>query len=171
MNGFAGSRDARRFEPGGREELTSADGNRLLLHVDDDADLAFLLERVLRTRQLTQWSFLHRPNGLEAVEYLRRSLRGELPPPDLLVLDIKMPGMGGLEVLEWVSVNTPDITAVILSSSGLLEDRLRARDLGSKGYFEKSPSFSELIEFLHGWESFQFQHEGTAPVKEVFAAA
>jgi CheY-like chemotaxis protein len=171
MNSFAGGLDGRRFKTGCREELTGANANRLLLHVDDDADLAFLLERILRTRQLTQWSFLHLSNGLEAVEYLRRSLEGELPQPDLLVLDIKMPGMGGLEVLEWVSVNIPDVTAVILSSSGLLEDRLRARDLGSKGYFEKSASFSELIEFLRGWKDFPFQHECGVPVKEAFAAA
>jgi DNA-binding NarL/FixJ family response regulator len=89
------------------------------------------------------------------------------PVPDLLALDIKMPGMGGLQVLEWVNANMPALPAVILSSSGLLDDRLRARDLGSKGYFEKSAMFSELMEFLRGWETFHFCSEETSLVERM----
>ena len=66
-----------------------------------------------------------------------------------------MPGMGGLEVLEWVRDNMSEVPAIMLSSSVLLEDRLRARDWGSKGYFEKSATFSEIVEFLRGWEARQ----------------
>jgi CheY-like chemotaxis protein len=154
-----------------RGELSATTANRLLLHVDDDPDVAFLLERALQINQMGRWSFLYRASGAEAVEYLQRSMDYKAPVPNLLVLDIKMPGMDGLEVLEWLSANMPGLPAVILSSSGLLEDRLRARDLGSKGYFEKSAMFSELIEFLHGWENFQFQYEGTGSAKEVLAGA
>jgi DNA-binding response OmpR family regulator len=69
------------------------------------------------------------------------------------LLDIKMPGVGGLDVLEWVQENMSEVPAIMLTSSELLEDRLRARDLGSKGYFEKSATFSEIIEFLRDWET------------------
>ena len=129
---------------------------RLLLHVDDDPDVVLLLERALRVSQMGHWRLQYRPAGSEALEYLQQSINGEVPMPDLLVLDLKMPGLSGLEVLEWVNANIPALPAVILSSSGLLEDRLRARDLGSKGYFEKSAMFSEFMEFLRGWETFQF---------------
>jgi CheY-like chemotaxis protein len=124
---------------------------RLLLHVDDDKDEAFLLERALRKAGL-DWAFQHAPNGHAALEYLTRAKIGEMPRPDLLVLDVKMPIMGGLDVLEWVSANAADIPAVMLSSSELLSDRLRARNLGSKGYFVKSSDFAEVLEFLREWD-------------------
>lgn len=130
--------------------------SHLLLHVDDDEDVAFLLKRALQASQMAHWSLLYLPSGREALNYLQRSRIGELPAPTLLALDIKMPGMGGLEVLDWVNTNMPAVPAVMLSSSGLIEDRLRARDLGSVGYFEKSPTFCDLIEYLRDWETSQF---------------
>jgi len=126
-----------------------------LLHVDDDEDVAFLLRRALCAKQMAHWSFLHCARGSEALDYLRRAKAAELPVPDMLVLDIKMPGMGGLDVLEWVRDNMSEVPAVMLSSSALLEDRLRARDLGSKGYFEKSATYSEIVDYLRSWETRQ----------------
>jgi DNA-binding response OmpR family regulator len=124
---------------------------RLLLHVDDDQDEAFLLERALRKAGL-DWAFQHVPSGKAALDYLMRAKVGEMPRPDLLVLDVKMPIMGGLDVLEWVSGNTPDVPAVMLSSSDLLSDRLRARNLGSRGYFVKTSDFADVLEFLREWD-------------------
>ena len=128
---------------------------RLVLHVDDDEDVAFLLRRALCAKQMAHWSFRHCTGGSEALEYLRRAKASDLPMPDMLVLDVKMPGMGGLEVLEWVRDNISEVPAIMLSSSALLEDRLRARDLGSKGYFEKSATYSEIVEYLRNWETRQ----------------
>jgi len=124
---------------------------RLLLHVDDDPDEAFLLERALRKSSLS-WAFRHVLSGRAALEYLTRVKLGEMARPDLLILDVRMPMMSGMEVLEWVSNNTADIPAVMLSSSELLSDRLRARNLGSKGYFVKSADFAELLGFLRDWD-------------------
>jgi DNA-binding response OmpR family regulator len=56
------------------------------------------------------------------------------------------------ECQAWAGSNVPDVPAVMLSSSELLRDRLQARDLGSKGYFAKSPGFDDLLEFLRAWE-------------------
>lgn len=125
----------------------------LLLHVDDDEDVAFLLRRALRSKGVAHWSFLHQSSGSEALDYLRRARSGGAPLPTLLVLDVKMPGMGGLDVLEWVRATMPELPAVMLSSSGLPQERLRARELGSRGYFEKSATFSEVVEFLRDWEA------------------
>ncbi|HTL18068.1 MAG TPA: response regulator [Patescibacteria group bacterium] len=124
---------------------------KLLLHVDDDADEAFLLDRALRKTGLN-WAFQHVPSGKAALEYVTRVKIGEMARPDLMVLDVRMPLMSGLEVLEWMSNNAAEIPAVMLSSSDLLIDRLQARDLGSKGYFVKSADFADLLEFLRGWD-------------------
>ena len=130
---------------------------RLLLHIDDDADEAFLLERALELGGVSNWDFVHRSSGEEGVAYLQQAKDGEAAIPALILLDIKMPGMGGMKVLEWATANVPEVPVVILSSSGLLKDRLRARDLGSVGYYEKSATFTDVIDFLRGWENFQFR--------------
>jgi len=129
---------------------------RLLVHVDDDQDWAFLLERALLKSGLAGWSYKHLASGSALMAYLARVQGGESESPALLVLDIRMPGMDGLEVLEWATSNLPKLPVVMLSSSELLSDRLAARDLGSKGYFSKGSIFSEFLQFLRGWEETAF---------------
>lgn len=129
---------------------------RLLVHVDDDPDLAFLLERGVTVSGLANWDFQFIEGGAAALEYLQRAKAGDADPPTLLLLDIKMPKVNGFDVLLWVNQNLPDIPTVMLSSSELIEDRLRARDLGSKGYFSKATIFTELMEFLRTWDDTAF---------------
>jgi DNA-binding response OmpR family regulator len=129
---------------------------RLLVHVDDDPDLAFLLGRGLSVAGLPEWEFKYLQGGAAALDYLARVKQGETDRPTLLLLDIKMPGVNGFDVLQWVNENLPEIPAVMLSSSELIDDRLRARDLGSKGYFSKVAIFTELVEFLRSWEETAF---------------
>lgn len=132
--------------------ISSSMKKRLLVHVDDDPDLAFLLERGLSVAGLPNWQFKFIQGGAAALEYLREVKTGGADKPTLLLLDIKMPCVNGLEVLEWVSNNLPEVPAVMLSSSELLSDRLKARDLGSKGYFSKAAIFTELLDFLRAWD-------------------
>jgi len=132
---------------------------RLLVHVDDDPDLAFLLERGLSVSGISNWSFQFIEGGAAALEYLERVKAGEADAPTLLLLDIKMPKVNGFDVLQWVNQNLPGIPAIMLSSSELIEARLRARDLGSRGYFSKANIFTELIEFLRAWDETAFAHK------------
>ena len=122
------------------------------MHVDDDPDEGFLLERALRKSDLARWDYQYLPSGQAALEYLARTRSGEVALPTLVVLDVKMPAISGLEVLEWIAENLVAMPTVMLSSSELLSDRLRARDLGSRGYFSKSATFSDLLEFLRTWD-------------------
>ena len=129
---------------------------RLLVHVDDDADLAFLLERALSVSGLANWDFKYVQGGPAALEYLGSVRAGSEARPTLLLLDIKMPVVNGLDVLAWMSENMPEIPVLMLSSSELLSDRLRARDLGSRGYFSKAAIFTDLLEFLRAWDETAF---------------
>jgi DNA-binding response OmpR family regulator len=139
---------------------------RLLVHVDDDPDLAFLLGRGLSVAGLHEWEFKYMQGGAAALDYLARVKRGEDDRPTLLLLDIKMPGVNGFDVLQWVNENLPNIPAVMLSSSELIDDRLRARDLGSKGYFSKAAIFTELVEFLRTWDETAFAEK---PATEIMS--
>lgn len=122
------------------------------MHVDDDPDEGFLLERALRRSNLARWDYQYLASGQAALEYLARTKSGEVALPTLVVLDVKMPVISGLDVLEWIAENLIAMPTVMLSSSELLSDRLRARDLGSRGYFSKSATFSDLLEFLRTWD-------------------
>jgi DNA-binding response OmpR family regulator len=119
--------------------------------VEDDPDGRFLLERALTRRGPTGWEYHGLPDGEAALEYLTQVITGAARMPDLVVLDVNMPGIDGFAILEWIGEKTPNFDAVMLSSSELLSDQLRARDLGSKGYFVKSATFSDFLEFLCTW--------------------
>jgi two-component system nitrogen regulation response regulator GlnG len=124
---------------------------RQLVHVDDNSDDAFLFKRALIKSGIPGWEYRHLTGAREATEYLSRAKElGTLP--NLLVLDVKMPGMCDLALLEWVVEHCPEVPAVMLSSSDLLADRLRARDLGSIGYFVKSPQQEELMALIRNWQ-------------------
>jgi DNA-binding response OmpR family regulator len=125
---------------------------RLIVHVDDDPDEAFLFERALTKSGVRNWNYRYLTGGQQAIEYLLQAKRGDARP-DLLVLDVKMPGMSGLDLLEWVMEHCSEVPVVMLSSSELLQDRLRARNLGSRGYFGKSPRYEDLIALIRGWQS------------------
>jgi DNA-binding response OmpR family regulator len=126
---------------------------RLLVHVDDDLDEAFLFQRALTRGGIAGWSYRHFADAPGTMEYLRQAKMAREAAPDLMVVDLNMPRVSGLELLEWVVDNFPGLPVVILSSSDLLQDRLRARNLGSRGYFVKSSAHDELMAFLREWQS------------------
>ncbi|MFQ5513383.1 MAG: sigma-54-dependent transcriptional regulator [Myxococcota bacterium] len=66
-------------------------------------------------------------------------------PPDLVLLDIAMPGIGGLEVLEKLRHQWPDLTVVMMSGHGTIETAVRATKLGAYDFLEKPLSYDKLL--------------------------
>jgi CheY-like chemotaxis protein len=93
-------------------------------------------------------------DGQEVVDYLEGegdfADRRAHPLPDVVVLDLKMPLMNGLEVLEWIRNESrrPAIPVVMLSGSGLEKDVEEAYRLGADGYFQKPQSVAALNQVL-----------------------
>jgi DNA-binding NarL/FixJ family response regulator len=83
-------------------------------------------------------------SGEAAVE-LARELQ-----PDLVLLDLTMPGMTGLEALPLVRDAAPDAEVVVLTASEDEENLLGAIKGGAAGYLLKSESAERIVEFLHG---------------------
>ncbi|MDX6504863.1 MAG: hypothetical protein QOE29_1988 [Gaiellaceae bacterium] len=83
-------------------------------------------------------------NGPEA---LRRA--AELHP-DLVLLDLSMPGMSGLEVLPTLRHTVPDCEVVVLTASGTEDNLLAAIRGGAAGYLLKTEPPERIAEFLHG---------------------
>ena len=115
---------------------------RPVLVVDDDPDL-----RVLARRTLTKQGFdvLEGSSGLEAIEIAERET------PSLIILDVLMPGMNGLEALQRLRENpgTANIPVLILTS---LEDEQSVRrgfDLGCSDYLSKPFTMPQLASRVH----------------------
>jgi CheY-like chemotaxis protein len=107
-------------------------------------------------------------DGRELVAYLS----GEQPfnqpgrqPPNIIFMDLKMPGMNGFEVLQWLrkNPNCSVIPVIVLSGSGLEEDVTQAYRLGANAYFEKPTNFEQLQDILRSVLTF-WSHAKRPPV-------
>ena len=83
-------------------------------------------------------------DGAEAIERARDL------QPDLVLLDLTMPGMGGLEALSKVRAAAPDCEVVVLTASGTEENLLAAIRGGAAGYLLKTEPPERIAEFLNG---------------------
>lgn len=123
-------------------------GSRVVLYVEDE-DAAFLLfQTALRTASLD--IDLHRAaDGEQAIEFLQQS--GEQdhhPRPKLVVLDLNLPRMSGLDVLSIIKSNERlrQIAVVVFTSSSLSSDRHRSLELGAEDYITKPFTLDSFVE-------------------------
>lgn len=63
---------------------------------------------------------------------------------DLLILDLNLPGIDGLEVLKQIRLKKPSVSVLVLTARNRVEDRVKALDKGADDYLTKPFSFSEL---------------------------
>lgn len=124
-----------------------------ILLVEDSPDDALLVQRAFRKANLANSVQLVR-DGDEAVAYLKGdppfSDRGQFPLPVLMLLDLKLPRLSGLEVLKWVRQNgaLKRLPVVVLTSSRESVDVNRAYDLGVNSYLTKPVGFEALLEMV-----------------------
>jgi DNA-binding NarL/FixJ family response regulator len=83
-------------------------------------------------------------DGESAIE-LARTLQ-----PDLVLLDLSLPGIGGLDALPGLRVAAPSAEIVVLTASGNEEDLLGAIRRGAAGYLLKSEAPERIVDFLRG---------------------
>ncbi|MBI4626149.1 MAG: response regulator transcription factor [Verrucomicrobia bacterium] len=69
--------------------------------------------------------------------------------PDVVLMDVRMPGLGGLEALRALLAASPGARVLMLTTSELDDDIQRAIDAGARGYLQKSVSREELVRAIH----------------------
>jgi CheY-like chemotaxis protein len=112
------------------------------LLIDDDADHALFMRRTFRALQLP-WPLPALRSGEEAFAYLEGrgtyADRALYPLPSLILLDLRLPGTSGLEILQWIRARSAfaETTVFMMSSSGLREDVELALAHGADHYFVK----------------------------------
>ena len=116
--------------------------------VDDNRDDNFFHERVIRKSDAAR-VVVAKQSGQEALEYLRDAKERKDPLPELLLLDINMPGMTGWEFLEEYDKSNKDpsekIVVIILTTSQNPDDESKARTLSMVSGFRTKPLTKEML--------------------------
>ena len=133
-----------------------------ILIVEDNPDDVFFFKQAMKKASAD--FHLHTvSDGVQAVAYLKGEAafndRASHPFPDVLLLDLNMPGMNGFELLEWVrsSSHSSHLIVHVMSASSRDLDIQKAYELGANSYVIKPSRIDELIRFvaaLDQWHKF-----------------
>lgn len=99
-----------------------------ILIVDDDAQIRMLLRDRL---QANGYNIFQAENGIKGLELIEKEI------PDLVLLDLQMPEMDGIEVLSRLGKKFPEITVVIMTAYGTIERAVEAMKLGAYDFLPK----------------------------------
>ncbi|WP_163099572.1 response regulator [Peribacillus alkalitolerans] len=102
-------------------------GEKLLI-VDDQFGIRILLNEVF---QKEGYKTFQAANGIQALDIVTNHA------PDLVLLDMKIPGMDGIEILKRMKKLNPDIRVIIMTAYGELDMIQEAKDLGALTHFAK----------------------------------
>ena len=133
----------------------------ILLADDDPEDQMFAREAFTACRLANEVFVVE--DGHQLLDYLRNvgdyadPIRA--PRPAIILLDLKMPRMGGLEALEQIKADPSlrRIPVVVLTTSGVDEDISRSYDLGVSSFIRKPVTFEGLVEAIRGLGSYWFE--------------
>ncbi|MDF1580552.1 MAG: sigma-54 dependent transcriptional regulator [Desulfuromonadales bacterium] len=109
-------------------------GHKILV-VDDEQLIRWSLEQNLKKQG---YEVTTAASGEEALKMVRED------PPDLMLLDIQLPGMNGIEVLEKVKELEADVLVIMVTALGVLETAVKAMRLGAYDYVNKPFNLDEL---------------------------
>ncbi len=107
--------------------------NQKILIVDDDKNHSLMLTTLLHRK--TGYEAVIRQNGKEALEYLSQENAAQRTP--LVVLDINMPVMGGMETLEIIRQRYPDMPVIMLTGNQDMAQAVQAIKLGATDFINK----------------------------------
>lgn len=109
--------------------------DKKVLIVDDQNGIRILLMEVFNSEGYTT---LQAPNGRVALEIVRNE------EPDLVLLDMKIPGMDGLEILKHIKEINPEIKVIMMTAYGELDMIKQATELGALMHFTKPFDIDEM---------------------------
>jgi len=115
-----------------------------VLLVDDEVEFVTTLAERLRLRELKVDTVF---DGTQALAFITKT------EPDVIVLDLKMPGLHGIDVLREIKKTRPKIQVIILTGHGTDEDEAVARKLGGFDFLRKPAEIDLLVRKIK--EAFQ----------------
>lgn len=144
---------------------------RTILEVDDDPNDVFLLQHALRKAGVAN-PIQVASDGQQAINYLQGAGkfadRAKFPFPCLVLMDLKLPLVMGLEVLRWIRQQPwMPLPVIMLTASGSEADIAEAYHLGANAFLTKPSEACKLEEMVRAIKDFWLTHntlpQGTAP--------
>jgi CheY-like chemotaxis protein len=129
--------------------------NATILLVDDDQVDALALTRAFRAKNIRN-PIVRAKDGIEALELLRGEGRPAIPAPYIILLDLNMPRMSGIEFLEELRTDAVlgGTVVFVLTTSGTEEDRKAAYRNHVAGYVQKSAAGEDFVDMVALLEQF-----------------
>lgn len=131
----------------------------LVLLVEDNDDDVALVRRALDKGKVVNPLQVVK-SGEEALEYLigtgRYANRLEYPLPELMLLDLKLPGINGFQVLRWLrqQPGLKSLRVVVLTASDALSDATQAYQLGANSFLVKPIDFNEFVNITNAIQGY-----------------
>ncbi|MGB3296288.1 MAG: response regulator [Phormidesmis sp.] len=113
--------------------------NASILVADDEKSIRLTVSQALASQG---YEVATAVDGSTAIDQLKET------PADLLLLDIQMPGMDGIEVLQKAMAQQPSLKVIMISAHGSLDNAVEAMKLGAVDYLQKPFTPSELRELV-----------------------
>jgi two-component system OmpR family response regulator len=135
-----------------------------ILLVEDEQHLAFGIKFNLEAEGYTVTVAGDGPSALELVSTA-------VPPVDLVVLDLMLPGMSGYAVCETIRDRGDTLPVVMLTARTLVEDRIRGFDSGADVYLQKPFDLEELLSVIRSLLSRRSRDDRTAEPAEAAPTA
>ena len=107
-----------------------------ILIVDDELDVLDLMKELFESRGYLP---LTATNGVEALKIVREE------EPDMVISDIRMPDMDGMQLLEVLSNSYPNIPVIMVTAHGTIETAVEAIKMGAKDYVLKPLRLDEIL--------------------------
>ena len=148
--------------------VKSSNTRPVILSADDDEHALFFLTRAFNEAGICA-TLTGAKDGTEVIAYLagegRFSDREAYPLPQLLLLDVNMPGRSGLDVLEYLQRNPQfqNLPAIILSASTNESEIRRAYERGCRAYVSRPAGFPELVELVSALQMEFFETPADSP--------
>lgn len=150
--------------------------NQFILLAEDDPNDVLLIQRAFQKAGLFNALRIVR-DGEQTIDYLSGrgmyAQRDRFPLPFMLLLDLKMPGADGFEVLRWLRAdpNLKRLLVVVLTSSTLQADVDRAYELGANSYLVKPVEFEQMVSMIQRFETYwaEINRTPSAPAPSVQA--
>ncbi len=148
---------------------------RPILHIEDDANDVLLLQHALKRAGVAQPVQVV-GDGEQAIAYLggtgKFADRQKFPLPCLVLLDLKLPRVMGLEVLRWIRQQAaPALVVIVLTASGQDADIAAAYRLGANAYLVKPTDAREFERMAKALQDFWLTHNTLPQESEAISAS